>query len=253
MNSPIKGTITIKQLADLAQLPVSKVRFWADNGFIRRIKNSENGYYQYNLLSLGDLIYIKSYRDIGFTFENMPNSKNTKNKLPKIFSELKLRITNQICTLNNCLNNIKMKEDFFHKAIAYEGSITEEDPPFEAFNLLSIQHVENFSIDDAAAFNVIENEEILVSHVGYVSNKPDKAALWHKKQNAKYFHYLVNHKENDTVDVRNQSLVRIAEIEERGFLVTSLISKFLIAFFSDEKDPNNLCNYFGIWAEAYPK
>jgi DNA-binding transcriptional MerR regulator len=253
VNNPIKGTITIKQLADLVHLPVSKVRFWADNGFIRREKNPENGYYQYNLLSLGDLIYIKSYRDIGFSFDNMPNAHNSRNKLPEIFSQLKQRLTYQISALNNCLDSIRLKENLFYKAISYDGSITEGNPPFEAFNLLSFQSAENFSIDDAATYNVIKNGKIAVSHIGYVSNKYEKSSLWQKRHDARYFHYLINHKDNDTADVRTQALERVTEIEKQGFAVTALISKFLIAFFNDEKNPENLCNYFSIWIEAYPK
>ncbi len=251
-------TINISQLAKVTNLPFTKVRYWANNGLIRRNKNPDNGYYEYDINSVSDVISIKMMRSIGFSFKMIYKMLLSKKDLwPQLYEEAKKRLLEQIDLLNFSLEKIKMQQKAYERAKNWTDEISMAEPPFCKIKEIHLKNADTkeFNLDDATTFRVIENNHIVEQYYGYaVYDSSEKHnIIWEKSTKAKYFHFVIHdRKEEYFNEIVQNALLRVCNM---GFNCVNMLSRYMCSILMNEQDTGaeKFVNYYDAWIETYPK
>lgn len=249
--------INISQLARVTNLPFTKVRYWANRGLIRRTKNPHNGYYEYDINSVSDVISIKMMRSIGFSFNMIVKILLSKKDIwPQMHEEAKKRLREKIDALNDSLKRIERQQEVYNRAKNRTDEITVIDPPFCKIKEIHLKNADTkeFNLDDATSFRVIKDRSIVKHYYGYAEYDSSEThnIIWEKSPTATYFHFILHDKKEESFDEIVQSA--LSWVCDKGFLSANMLSRYMCSITTQmDAGVDKFVNYYDAWIEAYPK
>ena len=250
-------TMHIKQLSKLTDVPYETLRHWTKDGYIRRVKNSDSGYYEYDISSsFCDVILIKTLRNIGFSFEMIEKYFQWKPNIITRMHELsEERIFKQIEQLNKSLEQIKLLKGLYKQASEYSEEIIEKEPPFSAIYKFDIKNPNIRLRDpwDCISLFSVENYELNVIDYAYVAHEKSEKVklLWRKKAEATYLNFMLSNN-SVTHDYQDRILKALKTIREIGLEPKYLFLKYVFTLNKPDTEKETYINYFDTWVEAYP-
>lgn len=93
----------INQVEELVGITKKNIRFYEDQGLLNPDRNPENGYREYNLKDVDDLMKIKFLRKLAIPLEDIRQVKNGNKSMSLCFEEQSERLTNEIRSLDAAL------------------------------------------------------------------------------------------------------------------------------------------------------
>ena len=243
--------LTIKEIAELFQIPASTLRFWERKGLITPDRNNSSGYREYSPQLIEELCDIITYRSLNLSIKELKALLNIKlTDLEDVFFDSEVKIDNQIKDLLKVRKEIKQKRLIFEQFKKLKNSkYTLSNPgiskivPFSGYDNASMQlymtgHYDYFLVADAS--NPCSARDGLSVEADF----PSGETLWENVDpKEKFIECLVTTESNEP---EKSDLPRhLSSIKRLGHCPSLILAKYLFNGIGD--DNSNRQDYYHTW------
>lgn len=243
----------IGEMAEIFNLPISKLRYWESEGLVTFNRNEENNYRSWTMRTLRNLGDITFYRKLGIPIQELKRISNMNyEEIENVLIRQKEVLKNEIREKKKMLEHLEIKQ----KQIETIKDLTQSPYQFAAEELPAVRRFELLNRNNM--MNLIKYEKDLLVMIPpndpsdyrygvYVTeNYDEKELVRPKDQGPRLYLRALIRTSYELIEQNN--LDQCYEfLKAHGYRPGMALGKTLVSAFDDE-----LYNYYDAYIEAIP-
>lgn len=225
---------TIRELAQMYQLPKSKIRFWEKAGLLKPTRDTLNDYRLYDVKDIIDIGDIVTFREMGVSIKQLQNFRTaTYQELTDMIQETKQDVEGQIIQLNQAKQALDLRLKKMDKLRDLEiDSYRREVPPFNYLSHFSSDPLDSTQLflENPYGYSLVAtlNSEIRFHEAFVRTDKRDGfESIWTKPTSACYTALLrFNADCNDDNNLNDH----ISYFNQQGIEIWQVVATYLSTF-----------------------
>ena len=254
----MKELYSIKEIAQLYQLPKSTLRYWEEKGLIHPSRNQANSYRIYDLKELIDIGDIAFYRNLNVPIKVLKKYRDMNyQQLSNMVTAAEASVLKQMDELNAIKKGLQERKE----KLALINSLPSlnyqrEQPDMEkmiTYMYDDTHHVPTFQ-NDPYSFGVHidvskEEQHLFVTEALVVPASLESSSLvWQRPATASVDYRMALIKMNTSTPLGTDDVAQhIATLRGMGFETKSVVGRYLCTFNEAER-----YDYFKAWFEVTP-
>jgi len=247
--------LTVGQVAEIMNLPKSKIRYWDDMNLLTSSRNRQNGYRLFDMEDILTISDIDFYRRLDIPINKMTNLyRKSPEELWTILDETETRVASELAELekrqqgikhrkNQILSLIELKEkEFIDKPIDVERIIP--------IDLKDPNELQTY-IDNPSSLVVYIEEghekEIIYGFAVTAKEFVEEVTIWQQSDQPKdsYKQFLLTIKSDNPLE--NNFQVIKEKLDKQGYQTGTMIGRYIM---TAEDQDGFYRDYYKAWVEV---
>ncbi|WP_207696489.1 hypothetical protein DOK67_0001411 [Enterococcus sp. DIV0212c] len=247
--------LTVGQVAEITNLPKSKIRYWDDMKLLTSSRNRHNGYRMFDMEDILTISDIDFYRRLDIPINKMTNLyRKSPEELWAILDETETRVVAELAELEKKKQGIKHRKDQLLSLIELKEKEFLNEP-------LDIERIIPIDLKDPNELQTyIDNPSSLVVYIDSKNEKEiiygfavttkefvEEVTIWQQPEQPKNSHkqFLLTIKSDDPLENNFQSIKE--KLEQQGYQTGTMIGRYIMT--AEEQD-GFYRDYYKAWVEV---
>lgn len=247
----------INEVSKNFKIKKSTLRFWEEHDLLHPLRNTENGYREYNRAAITELEDLISYKAMDLPIKDIKKLMNSNvTEEIALYTVMRKKLCDKIDKLNDSLKYIDYKESRIKKYLKLKNrndykfnmpdgkAIIKWDRNWDCntFEFLSDSYI-------AISFNPKNSTHYSDGYFTHDENNPEYEYLWKSSENANpWIEFLL---ETEYGNPANNNLnYHLEKLHNQGYKTGAVLSRFLTTDLSDIDNIKH--DYFCAWVEIIP-
>ncbi|MBO0439895.1 MerR family transcriptional regulator [Candidatus Enterococcus ikei] len=247
--------LTVGQVAEITNLPKSKIRYWDDMNLLTSSRNQHNGYRMFDMEDILTISDIDFYRRLDIPINKMTNLyRKSPEELWAILDETEKRVAAELAELEKKKQGIKHRKDQLLSLIELKEKEFLDEP-------LDIERIIPIDLKDPNELHAyIDNPSSLVVYIDSKNEKEitygfavttkefvEEVTIWQQpeQQNKSYKQFLLTIKSDDPLENNFQSIK--GKLEQQGYQTGTMVGRYIMT--AEEQD-GFYRDYYKAWVEV---
>lgn len=196
----LEHSIHIGELCKAFGLTKQTIEHWASLGMVHREQNPENGYYQYTIKSINDVVNIIALKNMRMSLKEISNiDKLTYGQMIELYNRKHIEIDHEMNNLKNAANTIDEQLRTLNYLHDYRKSVAKVSPPkFNTIipydNVMDTMLNNMRSQEQTQDISIWKNADLKSSPdwgLG-IDNNDNQLALWNKRDDLDYYLFVAS-------------------------------------------------------------
>lgn len=227
----------IGEIADLLQIPTSKLRFWEQQGLLQLNRNDENNYRQYSFLDLLRITDVIFYRNLHFSTKELQQLfRLSAEELEKELEGKQTEIEQQLTALQKTKQEIQIRRNHLHEAVRLQQHPYQPGTPdFQRIRLFREEEQADWQQSLLDQYTSIGYQPDADSDMVYCLPAEDgEPYIWQKEKDQYYVEALLRFGAQAKKD--SNTLEHCQHLQELGWQTGTIVSRYLFTALQDGID-----------------
>ncbi|EOH96489.1 hypothetical protein UAY_02857 [Enterococcus moraviensis ATCC BAA-383] len=247
--------LTVGQVAEIMNLPKSKIRYWDDMNLLTSSRNRQNGYRLFDMEDILTISDIDFYRRLDIPINKMTNLyRKSPEELWTILDETETRVTAELAELKKKKQGIKRRKDQLLSLIELkEKEFIDEPLDVERIIPIDLKDPDELQtyIDNPSSLVIYSdsNYEKELTYGFAVTPKEfmEEETIWQQSEqtNPQYKQFLLTIKSDSPLE-NNFKFIK-EKLEKHGYQTGTMIGRFIM---TAEDEDGFYRDYYKTWVEV---
>lgn len=247
--------LTVGQVAEIMNLPKSKIRYWDDMNLLTSSRNRHNGYRLFDMEDILTISDIDFYRRLDIPINKMTNLyRKSPEELWTILDETETRVAAELAELEKRQQGIKHRKDQLLSLIKLKEKEFLDEP-------LDVERIIPIDLNDPNELQTyIDNPSSLVVYIesnhekeiiyGFAVTTTEfvkEETIWRQTEQPRYSHkqFLLTIKSENPLENNFQSMK--VKLEKQGYQTGTMIGRYIM---TAEDQDGFYRDFYKAWIEV---
>ncbi|OTN89189.1 hypothetical protein A5819_001681 [Enterococcus sp. 7E2_DIV0204] len=247
--------LTVGQVAEIMNLPKSKIRYWDDMNLLTSSRNRQNGYRLFDMEDILTISDIDFYRRLDIPINKMTNLyRKSPEELWTILDETQTRVASELAELEKKQQGIKHRKDQLLSLIELKEKEFLDEP-------LDVERIIPIDLKDPNELQTyIDNPSSLVVYIekghekeityGFAVTTKEfvkEMTIWQQPEqpNYSYKQFLLTIKSDNPLENNFESMKE--KLEKKGYHTGAMVGRYIM---TAEDQDGFYRDYYKAWIEV---